>query len=639
MKKLVFLFLYLLLAYNPLQAQKKPCFKILDAGTGQEINAGCVGQRIRVVNCEAVVTPTTIQYFDFNYDDGVPFKSTDTVNTHTYTQAKTYRISFLPVDPNSSVSDSTSRAFTVLPLPKPAFTATSCSQGNVRVTITDQHYNTFLVDFGDGTTRTLARGGSTSHQFAPGQPRKVVVTVKYNQATLPICAVSEEAPVQDLPLPPLPRFTKVQVLVPAPDGRISFTLDQLEPSYYYLIEKQTGSGFTTLDTIKNPAAAQITQVLTQVNARDQACYRVRATDPCGTVLNAVSNTVCSLPLTIGANQEIVLSWPAYPEPDKLINYQLYRDGKLYRSLAKDQHEFTDERVICQQQHCYELVALLSNNIQSVANKPCITVNTSRPPARPFLTSTFTPDNQILIGLQVPASQLVSQVTWQKSVDGAGFQNLAISKTAAHQDSSFKNNQVFCYQAAYRDSCNQTSPASNQTCPIFLKASPQDNSTILLSWSAYVGFTEPLQYVVQKIDANGQVLSSQPAGGNAYTDTFNPAEGQRIFYRIQGLAAGQQATYSNTERVVFEAKPLIPTAFTPNGDNLNDLFEVKGRFIQVTRFTIYDRWGQIIYQSQGQGWNGQIKGKPAPTGTYPYSVSWKEDNGLINTKTGIVSLLR
>jgi gliding motility-associated-like protein len=635
LKRSIVFIILLLLAVQALQAQRKPCFKVYDVGTKQEINAICVGQKIKVVNCEPV-SPGTIQYYDYDNRDQVKFDPQDTVNTHTFTDARTYRISFLPQDLQST-SDSTSKAFTVVPVPAPKFRVLGCSQGNVQVTITDKIYQSYLVDYGDGSTQTLPAGGRATHQYAPDQALWVKVTGRYSQA---LCTNFADTTVQELPLPSQPRLTKIQFPLATAAGQLAFTIDQLQDRYYYVIEKQNGAGFSVLDTIKNPATALLTKVISPVDTRSPGCYRVRVTDRCGSGLPVISNTICTVPLSISAGQAISLSWPAYPDPSQITGYQLFKNSKPYRDLPKNQLAFRDERVTCHQQNCYELVALLSNGAQSVSNNPCATVNTSLPPLQPYLTSTFTPENRVRIGFQVPASQVIKQITYQKSAGGAGFSDMGVSKTFTYEDNTFNKKGTVCYQAVYLDSCDQASPVSNQTCPIILKATQPDNGTILLTWSSYVGFPSGLAaYLVEQVDANGAVLAAVPVTGNTYSDSFSARGAQKVFYRIQATTAGQDPTYSNTESVIFTAKALIPTAFTPNGDNLNDLFEVKGRFIQVTRLTIYDRWGQIIYQSQGQGWDGSIKGQPAPAGTYPYSVTWQDDIGRVNAQKGIVSLLR
>ena len=70
------------------------------------------------------------------------------------------------------------------------------------------------------------------------------------------------------------------------------------------------------------------------------------------------------------------------------------------------------------------------------------------------------------------------------------------------------------------------------------------------------------------------------------------------------------------------KILIPTAFTPNGDGTNDVWELttlagNGDLI----VEIYNRWGEIVFYSKGysEPWNGTYKGSPVPEGTYAYVV--------------------
>jgi gliding motility-associated-like protein len=67
---------------------------------------------------------------------------------------------------------------------------------------------------------------------------------------------------------------------------------------------------------------------------------------------------------------------------------------------------------------------------------------------------------------------------------------------------------------------------------------------------------------------------------------------------------------------------MPTAFTPNGDGKNDNFYIVAEGpVTVTRFNIYDRWGQLVYDDPAApGWNGSYKGKPAPSESYVYFVT-------------------
>ncbi len=70
--------------------------------------------------------------------------------------------------------------------------------------------------------------------------------------------------------------------------------------------------------------------------------------------------------------------------------------------------------------------------------------------------------------------------------------------------------------------------------------------------------------------------------------------------------------------------FIPSAFTPNGDGVNDRFEVKGDGISDYSIRIYSRWGSEVFYStsMANAWDGTINGEPAPTGVYVYVVTIK-----------------
>jgi gliding motility-associated-like protein len=67
---------------------------------------------------------------------------------------------------------------------------------------------------------------------------------------------------------------------------------------------------------------------------------------------------------------------------------------------------------------------------------------------------------------------------------------------------------------------------------------------------------------------------------------------------------------------------LPNIFTPNGDNLNDLYiPVKNKFIKDVEFTLYNRWGQVIFETTDPAlnWDGKSKQmkQPVSDGTYYY----------------------
>ncbi|CAN5497303.1 hypothetical protein BH11BAC2_BH11BAC2_13430 [soil metagenome] len=68
-------------------------------------------------------------------------------------------------------------------------------------------------------------------------------------------------------------------------------------------------------------------------------------------------------------------------------------------------------------------------------------------------------------------------------------------------------------------------------------------------------------------------------------------------------------------------PELPSAFSPNGDNVNDILFVKGGPFKTISFSMYDEWGHLLFNStkSTEGWDGS-KGKPLPIGVYLYTVN-------------------
>ncbi|GIV29003.1 MAG: hypothetical protein KatS3mg028_0069 [Bacteroidia bacterium] len=73
----------------------------------------------------------------------------------------------------------------------------------------------------------------------------------------------------------------------------------------------------------------------------------------------------------------------------------------------------------------------------------------------------------------------------------------------------------------------------------------------------------------------------------------------------------------------EFSMYIPDVFTPNGDGLNDVFNVRGAGFVEEGFEmrIYDRWGELIYKTNdvNKGWDGMVKGVPAKNDVYVYKI--------------------
>ncbi len=87
--------------------------------------------------------------------------------------------------------------------------------------------------------------------------------------------------------------------------------------------------------------------------------------------------------------------------------------------------------------------------------------------------------------------------------------------------------------------------------------------------------------------------------------------------------------------------FVPSAFTPNGDGLNDVFKVYGYTIASGRMMVYDRWGERVFTTRdlSTGWDGTFRGQPLPPDVYGYYVEVTCFNGETFISKGNVTLLR
>lgn len=113
----------------------------------------------------------------------------------------------------------------------------------------------------------------------------------------------------------------------------------------------------------------------------------------------------------------------------------------------------------------------------------------------------------------------------------------------------------------------------------------------------------------------------------------------------GLIAFNQYGCTDTAYAPVDAivSPLIavPNAFSPNGDGVNDKVYVRGFAIAKMMFRIYNRWGQLVFQTadRTQGWDGKFKGTLQPLDAYAYTLEVEFSDGTKATKKGDITLLR
>jgi gliding motility-associated-like protein len=101
------------------------------------------------------------------------------------------------------------------------------------------------------------------------------------------------------------------------------------------------------------------------------------------------------------------------------------------------------------------------------------------------------------------------------------------------------------------------------------------------------------------------------------------------------------TFRLDVRVIVLPLLDVPNAFTPAREGTNAVIRVEGFGITKMSWKIYNRWGQLVFESasKSMGWNGTFKGKLQPTDVYAYTLDVEFSDGKKLRKTGDITLLR
>ena len=98
-------------------------------------------------------------------------------------------------------------------------------------------------------------------------------------------------------------------------------------------------------------------------------------------------------------------------------------------------------------------------------------------------------------------------------------------------------------------------------------------------------------------------------------------------------------------VVEESFIFVPSAFSPNGDGVNDLFRITGIGITNIYLVVYNRWGEMVFETRivdeamNAGWNGKHNGEEQGMAVFVYYLEVEFNDGEKQTKKGDITLIR
>jgi gliding motility-associated-like protein len=179
-----------------------------------------------------------------------------------------------------------------------------------------------------------------------------------------------------------------------------------------------------------------------------------------------------------------------------------------------------------------------------------------------------------------------------------------------------------------------------------------NVTVYQLPIAYASFQPDLcgGNFIQFTDSSANTTSWNWSFGDGDTSTTqNPIHTYSTtgVYSVTLIVTNGNSIYGCTDnkQMIVDVPPFselfIPNAFSPNGDNIDDVYYVFGKCITEMSFMIYDRWGEKIFETTNPaiGWDGKFKGQLENAGVFMYSFDGTLTTGEKITKKGNITLMR
>lgn len=278
------------------------------------------------------------------------------------------------------------------------------------------------------------------------------------------------------------------------------------------------------------------------------------------------------------------------------------------------------------------------------NSPLFFVTINAPPPVPVAPAINSPviicENQTAT-LSITNPVAGNMYNWYTTLTGT---------VPVHTGTTFTTPVLFTPTTYYAEAVNAQGCASARTnadvliraqlTPPLVTVVQVTDSSILFSWAAV---TNANSYSVSTNGINYTIPSSGMNGTTHLVTGLPPRTTLTLYVKaidtLTPCIASNNGTATGTTLSRYD-DVYVPSAFTPNGDLLNNTLRVFGD-IKTYRFIVYNRYGQLVFSTStlNAGWDGTLKGKPQSTGTYAWYVTATLSDGRAVNLSGTTILIR
>jgi len=276
---------------------------------------------------------------------------------------------------------------------------------------------------------------------------------------------------------------------------------------------------------------------------------------------------------------------------------------------------------------------------------------------------------LISGTSANCSDTIAQQVYLQSITANfNFNSKCLYDSVSFNDLSYANGDtISTYLWTFGDGNTSSdknplhlySTANNYTVSLVAETNSGCKDTISKQVETYPVPTAGFDYIADKYEVNEIITFTdisedannwQWSFGDGITATIQNA--QHIYtnadsYTIIQAVSNQYGCVDTADATItikdaiFIYPPKLPSAFSPNNDDMNDIFIPRGGPFKSIDFRVYDSWGGAIYSTTtiGEGWDGTYKGVDQKIGVYVWTLKAVTIDGEEYTKRGDVTLIR
>jgi gliding motility-associated-like protein len=229
---------------------------------------------------------------------------------------------------------------------------------------------------------------------------------------------------------------------------------------------------------------------------------------------------------------------------------------------------------------------------------------------------------------------------------------SISDTTFMDENVKVDENSYCYEVRSANQCGINSVDNTKSCSILLKgvSSPLKHD---INWTNYVYWQNGIKKyeIIRKEPFYAQldsVLASTSFKQERYTDEKWNYDNGVYDYKIralEGVGGNNAFSESNTIELIQSPIVYVPNAYTPNGDNINDLWKAVPVFVKDFNLKLYNRWGEKLWETNDKKeffsntFSDKFSENDIALNVLVYVITYSGWDGTVGTKTGNVTLLR